>query len=332
MLKNAWLVIDEKPGNANQAIAIAKAMGINYEIKYLKYTFWSFLPNWLKLNSLLGVDLAKSSSLDGPYPNLIISSGRKTAAVSSYLKKMNPASFVVHLMNPDMDFKNFDLICLPFHDQSPKYSKFKNVIYTIGAPCYLDLDKMKASADAMPELKAPFISLMIGGKTKNGDYTLDELQGLVRKANDLADSIKATLLVTTSRRTHKNIAADLEKEITVPNYFYDWHTMQTTDNPYPAFLHLSDYFITTGDSISICSEILATGKPLYVYRKDNLLYHKHKKFLDYLENAGYIRYLNDEVSALQEWSYSPLHEAKKIGQFIEEKLKDANITVSSQNA
>ena len=49
--KSAWIIIDDIAGNANQAIAVAKAMNINYEIKTLKYNFLSFLPNWLKFNS-----------------------------------------------------------------------------------------------------------------------------------------------------------------------------------------------------------------------------------------------------------------------------------------
>ena len=39
MKKSAWLIVDQKVGNANQAIAIAKAMGVNYEIKTLEYNF-----------------------------------------------------------------------------------------------------------------------------------------------------------------------------------------------------------------------------------------------------------------------------------------------------
>ena len=323
---SVWLIVDDKPGNANQAIALAKAMGLAYKIKHLKYNFLAKLPNWLKFDSLIGIDLKSSSDLEAPYPDLIISSGRKTAAVSNYLKKIHPKSFTVHLMHPDLPFKNFDLVCLPFHDQCEEYKSFKNIIYSIGAPCFLDYKKMQESAKALPKLNGPFVSLIIGGKTKKGDYSEEEMKWLILKANKLAASVRGSLLITNSRRTNQHI--DLQ-EITVPYYFYDWHKMKLQDNPYPAFLQISDYFITTGDSVSTCSEVLATGKPLYVYRKDNLLYSKHRKFLDSLDQSGYIKYLNDEVLALEEWSYPPLQEAKRIGKFIEEKLKDVSITVSS---
>lgn len=330
MVKSTWLIIDDKVGNAKQAIAIAKSMGLDYKIKRLKYNFLARLPNWLKFDTLIGINKKSSSSLREPFPDLVISSGRKTAAVSSYIKKINPKTFAVHLMHPDLPFKNFDLVCLPLHDQCEDYISFKNICYSIGAPCFLDINNMEESAKNLykkePDLKGPFVSLMIGGKTKKGDYSDEEFKWLIRKANKLASSVKGTLLITTSRRTSQTI--DL-KEITVPYYFYDWHKMKDQDNAYPAFLHISDYFITTGDSVSICSEVLATGKPLYVYRKDNLLYHKHRKFLDYLDKSVLISYLKDGTYRFKKKKYAPLQEAKKIGQVIEEKIKNVSTTVPS---
>ena len=327
-----WIIIDHKVGNANQAIAVAKAMSLTYEVKSLRYNFLGFLPNWLKFDSLMGVDFATSSKIEPPYPDIVISSGRKTAAVSNYIKKQNPASFIVHLMNPDLPFENFDLVCLPFHDASPKLQKFDNIIYTIGAPTYLDKAKIaeegKVLQSKILDLKPPFISLMIGGKTKEGDYTKQELQWLVSKASQLANNINGSLLITTSRRTDQSNSMELTSYITAPYFFYDWHQAQAQNNPYLGFLSLSDYFIVTGESVSICCETLATGKPVYIYRKENILYKKHIKFLDYLGGLGYTRVLKDETSILEKWDYKPLKEADKIFQVIKEKL-NATVTFSS---
>jgi mitochondrial fission protein ELM1 len=324
---SVWIIIDDKPGNANQAIALAKAMNVKYEVKQLKYNFLGFLPNWLKFNSLMGIDLDLSSPLSPPYPQLIISSGRKTAAVSNYIKKHSINSFVVHIMNPDMNFDNFDLICLPKHDEREDYAKYNNIVYSMGALSYSDSSKI--NEDTMPKLPAPFVSLIIGGTTKNGDYSIEELEWLSTKANSLAKNIKASLLITTSRRTPIEVTDILRGKITVPHYFYDWHKMQNIANPYPAFLKLSDYFITTGDSVSTCSEILATGKPLYIYRKDKVLYSKHKKFLDNLSHAGYIRYLSEEILQFANWTYAPLNEAERISNLIKERLRNVGIDISS---
>lgn len=43
-----WIIIDQKIGNANQAIAVANAIGFPYETKEIYYNFLSILPNRLK--------------------------------------------------------------------------------------------------------------------------------------------------------------------------------------------------------------------------------------------------------------------------------------------
>ncbi len=333
MKKSAWLIIDQKVGNANQAIAIAKAMGVNYEIKTLKYNFLARLPNWLKFDSLIGINSSTSSSLEAPYPDLIISSGRKPAVVSSHIKKQNPQTFTVHLMHPDLPFKDFDIVCLPLHDQCPQYDDYTNILYTIGAPCYLDTAKIKEDGkilrSKLSTLKGPFVSLLIGGATKKGDYTISQLQWLIKKASELTASINGSLLITTSRRTDPKISKQLTQNITVPHFFYDWHQCQAKENPYSGFLALSDYFIVSGDSISICSEALCTGKPVYIYRNDNLLYKKHVKFLDYLDKLHYTKTLQENTLKLETWNYKPLQEAVKVAKVIEEKMKNVSVNIPS---
>ena len=327
-----WVIIDDKIGNANQAIALANALGASYQIKKLKYNFLSHLPNWLKFNSLMGVDIKLSSSIDLPYPDLIISSSRKAAAVNNYIKKQNPKCFSVHLMHPDLPFEDFDMVCLPFHDMHSQYADVSNILYTIGAPSCLDPSKLKEAGEklhlALAHLKGPFISLMLGGKTKQGDYTSEEWQWLMNKANSLANSVNGSLLITTSRRTAPNVAEQLTKSITAPYFLYDWHKMQALENPYLGFLAISDYFIVSGDSVSICSEALGTGRPVYVYRKDHLLSNKHRKFLDYLAKLSYTKLL-EENSRLEQWEYLPLQEAQRVAQVIKEKLTNASIALSS---
>ena len=327
-----WVIIDHKIGNANQALAIAKAIGLDFKIKALKYNFLAKLPNWLKFDSLIGVDLQNSDNINEPYPDLIISSGRKPAAVTNYIKKLNPSSFAVHLMNPDLPFKNFDLVALPQHDFNEKYADDSNILYSIGAPSYLNKKDLKLAGKDLqariPKLKGPYVSLIIGGKTKSGDYTEEEMQKLVKQASDLTNKVKGSLLISTSRRTTLATIKNLKDYITAPYFFYNWQLENEQDNPYRGFLSLSDYFIVTGDSVSICSDSLSTGKSVYIYRKNKILYKKHQKFLDYLKQLGYTREIENINLEPEQWKYTPLHEAERIGKTIIEKLNNASPTIS----
>ncbi|MEK6733553.1 MAG: ELM1/GtrOC1 family putative glycosyltransferase [Pseudomonadota bacterium] len=325
-----WIIIDHKTGNANQAIAVAKALGFPYETKFLKYNALSFLPNRLKFNSLLGID-SKKELISAPFPDVVISSGRKTAVVSNYIKKRNPKTIAIHLMKPDLPFENFDLVCLPLHDRNSQNANISNILFTIGAPAFLDKSSAseitKILKKKISQLHSPLIALMIGGKTKESNYTKEELKHLLYKTNEIAIRMKACVLITTSRRTDIDITEEVNNLITVPHYFYDWHNPNGDINPYLGFLSLADYFIITGESVSICSEILTIGKPIYIYRKERVLYKKHMKFLDYLFSLSYIKYLDSKI--LEKWDYPLLAEAERISEAIKEKLINVNSNISS---
>src|SRR6185369_4221368 len=78
--------------------------------------------------------------------------------------------------------------------------------------------------------------------------------------------VGGSLMVTTSRRTGDRLAEAIEDFLTAPVYFYDWKDEDVeSKNPFFAFLGLADAVIATGDSISMCSEACATGKPVYIY-------------------------------------------------------------------
>ena len=324
-MTSVWVIIDQKTGNANQAIAVANALGFSYEKKEVCYNFLSILPNRLKFDSLLGVDLQKTSDLLPPYPDIIISSGRRTAPVARYIKLKNPSSYIVHIMNPDLNFANFDLVALPIHDK--KVNK-DNVIYTLGAPTLLVTKKLEEEgikwSKKLAKYKLPFIALIFGGKTKSGNYRDEEIIELAKKASSAAKSLNATLLVSTSRRTDSNHIELLKDNLEVESYFYNFN--DKGDNPYLGFLALAEYFIVSGDSVSIVSDCLSTGRPVYIYQKNHLLSKKHRKFLEYLADMDYTRLLTDDL--LDKWQYQPLKEAERLAKIIKEQF-NASANISS---
>lgn len=321
-----WIIIDQKIGNANQAIAVANAMGFPYETKEIYYNFLSILPNRLKFDSLIGVDLEKTSPLLSPYPDIVISSGRSTAPIARYIKLKSPSSYIIHIMNPDMNFTKFDLVALPIHDQK---NGFDNVVNTVGAPTFLSLAKLEDAGgrlkDRLTDYQSPFIALIFGGKTKLGDYKNEEIIEIAKNASRVAKNLGASLLVSTSRRTDKNHIKLLQDNLEVKNYFYNFN--DGGDNPYLGFLALAEYFIVSADSVSIISDCLSTGKPVYIYQQNRLLSKKHRKFLEYLDQMDYTRLLTNDLLSLDKWQYQPLKEAERLAKIIKERY-NASINIS----
>ena len=83
-----WVLIDNRIGNANQALALAAKLNVSYQVKNFQYNSFAILPNFLL--GLWPIHVKRSvldelKSQDAP--DIIISSGRRTAPLAIYLKK-----------------------------------------------------------------------------------------------------------------------------------------------------------------------------------------------------------------------------------------------------
>jgi len=137
-------------------------------------------------------------------------------------------------------------------------------------------------------------------------------------ADQLLQLKSVGLMVTASRRTgEKNTKLLREKLDASHIYFWD----NQGYNPYFAFLSMADYIIVTEDSVSMASEAISTGKPVYVIpleggAKRNDLFHK------LLREQGYTKPFEGK---LEMWAYDTpndtLKVAKEIKKLLESKKK-----------
>ena len=90
MKKNLWALLDDRMGSVGQAKGILQAIGKKMSVteKKLVYTKWAKLPNFLRGKSLLGVNQKESDDLSSPYPDIILSTSRRTLPVARLIKKL----------------------------------------------------------------------------------------------------------------------------------------------------------------------------------------------------------------------------------------------------
>ena len=92
-------------------------------------------------------------------------------------------------------------------------------------------------------------------------------------------------LVTPSRRTSAATRRMLADEIARGNLGWMWDG--AGDNPYLGILALADRMIVTGESISMVSEALATGRPVHVLPLEGQG-RRHDAFLRRIASVGMI--------------------------------------------
>ena len=320
--KIVWVLADDKVGHSNQALGVANALDIPYNVQNLKYNFLVSIPNRLKGVSLLGV----KNHFSPPWPDVVIAAGRRTAPVARYIKHKSESEgkpcFITQIMWPDCAEAAFDLIAVPEHDNIATMES--NIIATVGAPHTTTAAKLVQEANRweriFADLPTPRIAVMLGGGSKLIDFSINEARQLGTIANQLATESGGSLLITNSRRTDKKITQALKAMITCPHYFYDVHE-DKKDNPYHAFLALADYIIVTGDSMSMCSEVCAAGCPVAIFSPE-VIPEKHRRMHSSLFQKGYATPLT-ESTKLEEIVAppSPLNAADIVAKAIREKLE-----------
>ncbi|MBN8530767.1 MAG: mitochondrial fission ELM1 family protein [Alphaproteobacteria bacterium] len=312
-----WLLCDDRPGNVNQCIGIGDALGYGYERKNLVYTTFKYLPNFLLGDFAAIRDHKASSPLDPPWPDIVIAAGRRTGSVAHWIKKQNHGNtFIVQCMHPGWPAGNYDLIVVPQHDK-PKPGH--NIIVSIGAPNHITQDVLARESEhwksEVAHLPHPRIAMLIGGNSKGGKFSEDDIADLARKASRMAESRNGSLMVTTSRRTPNSTIKALKENFTAPYYFYEY--APDRPNPYPGILGLADAIIVTGDSMSMTSEAATTGKPVYIFSTPSIAALKHQAMHQRLYALGCARPLS---GTYEEWIYQPLADAAMVAGEIKARM------------
>jgi mitochondrial fission protein ELM1 len=293
--KNIWVLLDDRAGHRAQALGVAQALGETFVEKELHYTSLAQLPNFLKINGLWGLSAESCAQLKAPWPDLVIAAGRKTVPIAQHIKKQSQAK-LVQIMDPGARCRSaFDLICLPSHDLDGA-EKADNILEIKGAPHLVTDEKLNEARNVWLErfshLKLKKIALMVGGATKNRKFDDQMAAQLGQEINEQAKAQDASLLVTTSRRTGPQ-ADILIHAIGSDAFTFKWG--DEGDNPYMGFLACADIIVVSGDSVSMCSEACATGKPVYIYAPEDMISPKHMRMAQSLVDGGYARFFDGDL-------------------------------------
>ena len=261
--RRTWLMLGDKAGDNAQVRIVADALGWPYQLKELVFHTPYVLGKPRFRTSLYHVDQARSAPLEPPWPDLILTVGRRPSMAALWVKEQTRGrARLVVIGRPKRWLDRFDLVIAPPQFQLPRRA---NVLRLDLPLMRVDEGAIAAASGAWRErfadLPRPLIALLVGGPTK--PYRFDQAVAgqLMKSARHAAEG--GSLYVTTSRRTPAEVVATLAAELPANARLYRWHDGGA--NPYHALLGLADRFIVTGDSISMMVEVARLGRPLAIF-------------------------------------------------------------------
>ncbi len=297
-------------GMISQVEGLAKALDLDYFHEKVELnSFWKLIPP--RFTPVKKFVFKNKINRDF---DIIISCGRKSVVPSIFLKEKNSKKIKnIHIQNPKVNFKNFDYIISPEHDDL----KGSNIISSKGAIHYLTSEEINEKKNYLLEKiskEKKIITLILGGPTKYYAYTNQNILNIFSKISKQVLNNNFQVIVIPSNRTPiKTI--DLAKK-----FFSKEHLIieKVDKDAYLSSLAIADFIIVTCDSSSMISEAALTGKPLYVAmippsKKDT----RFQKFRKLFERMKIIRQFEDK---LETWDYEKLDETKRIAYEIKKKL------------
>ena len=265
-----WTITTGENGMVNQSVGLAEASGFRHAQQQVKLRkIFYLLPGHIAAKiGRLHVFRDKSGNLypdlmSGNFPNIIIGCGRRSIAaclaIKTYLwRKHRHKVFLVYIHHPRIPLRYFDMIVPSFHDAiEGKY------VYPTGPSLHRINEKLLAQAKrefSFKTVSRPLLSVMIGGNNRSYQMTDTVAEFAGGALGKISQKFGITL--SFSRRTPINAKAILLNHLKRLDNIFIWN--HKGKNPYFAMLAHADALLVSAESVSMISEAIFTGKPVYL--------------------------------------------------------------------
>lgn len=303
--KTVWVITEGMIGTENQCLGVCDALNIKPEVFQI-----GLRQPWKTLTPWLGFERSHSfiPELSPPWPDILITAGRKAIAASRYIKRLsNDRTLTIHLQHPKTNPNQFDLVAAPFHDNLTG----NNVIVTDGAPNRITPKQLELAKEKWHPISGDKqkIAVLIGGNSRTHTLTQERMDKVI----DQLLQVDAHLMITASRRTGDENLERLKNAMKNTSHFL-WDG--AGDNPYHAMLGHADSIIVTEDSVSMVSDATTTGKPTYIIPLDGSS-KRFDRFHKHMETIGATKPFNGNLTP---YTYEAINDAEKIAKAIKQAL------------
>ncbi|MFH0877404.1 MAG: ELM1/GtrOC1 family putative glycosyltransferase [Candidatus Omnitrophota bacterium] len=288
--KNILILSDGKPGHVKQSLACAElvsALGFTVHQETVEVIFKNKRQEALLAvaGTLFGAQAAQAllrfclgpqtyCKLTAGAYDLVISAGSSLASVNLAMATQNNAQSVV-LMRPGIvPLARFDLVVMPLHDRPPQR---KNICAIPGSLTGMSADSLSKDFQQLvlarpglrdlQDLRQPKIGVLLGGISKNYGWTIELASLVSEQLKKISSDAGAVLLLTTSRRTPPAVTYILRTQL-AGNPQCRLFVDVLEDNPagtVGGICYASDIVVVSGESISMVSEAMSSGKRVVVF-------------------------------------------------------------------
>jgi mitochondrial fission protein ELM1 len=263
---SVWVVLGDKPGDNAQVRAIEQALPWTCTYKHIQVLDAFVLGKPKAGPTLYHIDRGRSDPLEPPWPDLILTSGRRPANVALWIREQSGGRTRIALLGkPSTRPDDYDLVIYSAENQFPPLPNLQAISLPLMRVDETQIAQSAAEwAPRFRELPRPLIAFLIGGPTGPFVFNPSTTRRLLDSIRRIAEETGGTPYITTSRRTPPEVVAALQAALPPGARLFAW-SADAADNPYRGLLGLADGFVVSGDSISMLVEVIRLRKPLAIF-------------------------------------------------------------------
>lgn len=254
-----WTLLGARPGDNDQIIALAEAIGLPFECKQLEYNALRWLGPRLLGKSLASLRArSRDLILSDPPPDIAISAGHRSVPVVRALKDRSHGKMrTIHVGFPRVSPAHFDLVIATPQYPIPDNPRLLRVPFALTRAATAAVDP--ADMERLSGLPSPRRLLIVGGPTLFWVLDRSILKHTLAKLLDDARDEGGSVLVTTSPRTPAKVVDELARSLArsgVPSIL----ARPERAPSYVSLLASADCIWVTADSVSMVSDAIWSGK------------------------------------------------------------------------
>jgi mitochondrial fission protein ELM1 len=255
-----WALLGPHRGDNNQVLALAEALDLPFEEKWLNYNELRRLQPALLGGTFNSVARDSRGQVGGSPPDLTISTGHRSVPVVRALRSRSGGRMrAVHLGYPRISPAHFDLVVPTPEYPVPDAPNVLRIPFALSPHGARDVDQGDRNLlGAYPRSHRLFL---IGGPTLYWQLPVDLIVGALQKIIDQAKSNGGSVIAVGSPRSPVELLTAVRNVLessTVP------FLLVPNDGPpaYPALIESADEVYVTADSVAMVADAVNTRKPV----------------------------------------------------------------------
>ena len=256
-----WALLGPHRGDNNQVLALADALGLPFEEKWLHYNQLRRIQPGLLGPTFRSVAAEARSQLEGEPPDLTISTGLRSVPVVRELRRRSGGKMrAVHLGYPRILPRHFDLVVptpeYPVPD-GPNVIRIPFALSPLAATPRADPSEIEA-IEPLPRPRRLFV---LGGPTLYWELPEPQIIESLQTLLGIAERDGGSVLAIGSPRTPQALLDAVAKELAAANVPTLMAPREGTPT-YRTMIEAADEIHVTADSVAMVADAVNTGKPV----------------------------------------------------------------------